>query len=211
MRSLIALLIWLASVTSLLAEEVIHFVALAGIKPGHEAKYDAFIEAVTPIWKRHGMTVITRARPVGPFRRHAGIVDLAVLRVESRRGFYAYANDPDYKALQPQRLASLDFLSVFDGKVDMTNQAGLRNSKMLRVWFVSQPGSNWGKVLNEDLSQPTDAAISINLGVVGRVKGDLDDTLDKTRTIHVEAVDTTHPAQPPYLGGLYVVSGPRLN
>jgi len=209
-RAIVTLLLWLTAMAPAFAEDIIHFVALAGIKPGKETQYDAFIKAVIPVWKRHGMSVVARARPVTPFHRHAGVVDLAVLRVERRSGFHAYSNDPHYKALQPQRLDAVEFLTVFDGKMDMSGEPGLRDSRMLRVWFVENPDAAWTKMLTGDLSEPLASALKIDLEIVGQVKGRLGKTLAKTRTIHIEAIDEIGPNRPVFPDGLYVVSGLRL-
>lgn len=210
MRAVVCVLIWLAATATAIAEETIHFVALAGIKPGKEAQYDAFIEAVTPIWKRHGMTVVARARPVGPLSYRQGPVDLAVLQVESRAGFYAYSRDPDYRALQPQRMDAVNLLAIFDGKASVST-VGLSKSSILRVWFVSQPGAAWAKMLASDLDTHDGSSFTLGLGVVGEVKGKLDEGLAQTRTIHIEALTgDKSPGQPPYLSGLHVVTGPRL-
>jgi len=209
-RAFVCTLVWLTATVAAIAEDTIHFVALAGVKPGKEAQYDAFIEGVTPIWKRHGMTVVARARPVGPFSYREGPVDLAVLRVKSRAGFYAYSRDPDYRALQPQRADAVNLLAIFDGKARMA-VTGLSDSPALRVWFVSQPGAAWAKMLAGDLKSDDGSSFMISLGIVGEVKGKLDEGLAQTRTIHIEALSgDKSPGQPPYLAGLHVVTGPRL-
>ncbi len=210
MRAIVCALIWLATTAAATAEDTIHFIALAGIKPRRETQYDAFIEEVTPIWKRHGMTVLARARPVGPLSYGEGPVDLVILRVESRAGFYAYSRDPDYRALQPQRADAVNLLAIFDGKAGMA-ATGLSDSPDLRVWFVSQPGALWAKMLAGDLKNDDGSSLTINVGIVGEVKGELDESLAQTRTIHIEALSgDKSPGQPPYLAGLHVITGPRL-
>ncbi len=211
MRQLFALLFLFATATPSSAQDVIHFVALAGIKPGKQAQYDTFIHAVTPVWKRHGMTVLARARPVGPFPQHKGLVDLAVLRVVSRDGFYAYANDPDYKALRSLRAEAVDFLTIFDGNVDMSSEPAINTSAALRVWFFADQKSQPAKALLAELSKRPDGFLPIKLGVVGRVKGHLDKTLQQTRLILVETFDDHSTGQPASPDGVYVVSGPRLH
>ncbi|MGI9354495.1 MAG: hypothetical protein ACR2PF_04955 [Rhizobiaceae bacterium] len=210
MRPFFALTLWLAAIGTTYAENTIHFVALAGIKQGKEAQFDAFIKAVTPIWKRHGMTVVARARPVTPFLYRQGPVDLTVLKVESRTGFYAYMRDPDYRALQPQRLDAVDLLGVFDGTVENANEASLLDSPLLRVWFVSRPGAAWAKMLASDLDSQDGSSLRVDLGVIGEVVGTLGDRVSKARTIHIETLENKSPVQPPYLEGLHVVWCPRM-
>lgn len=95
----------------------IHFIALAQIAPGGAASYNRFLKRVDPIWKRHGMTVVSRFSGSGALGAQDGTCpyDVAVLHVRSRAGFNAYLRDPDYRAIRAMRLNALDMLLIFDG------------------------------------------------------------------------------------------------
>ena len=118
---LAALLSALSAVATARAEGL-HFISVAWIPSEKQQQYDSFSQAVTPIWARHGMKALLRAKVVGALAggdEGDNEIDLpseiAILSVASRASFENYIADPDYRAIRPQRLDAVRQMIVLEG------------------------------------------------------------------------------------------------
>ena len=97
--------------------EPLTFLALASVRD--EVRYERFVEAVEPIWRRHGMRVIARMA-----LEDADYHDAIFIAVDSREGFNAYIADPDYKAIAKDRIEAVDALVILEGPSSSLNVPG---------------------------------------------------------------------------------------
>ena len=122
---LAALLSALSAVATARAEGL-HFISVAWIPSEKQQQYDSFSQAVAPIWARHGMKALLRAKVVGALAggdedddRGGDEIDLpteiAILSVASRASFENYIADPDYRAIRPQRMDAVRQMIVLEG------------------------------------------------------------------------------------------------
>lgn len=142
--------------------EPIYFISVAEISPDKHAQYDRFVEDVTPIWRRHGMSVIARLRTVDAlgFSGHdLAPTEIAVLRGETRAGFNAYIADPDYRAISSSRLDAVTRLIILEAK--------LRSSA--RLEFLSK--LPMGALVFSPSASTSNANLHLDVTLVAPVKG----------------------------------------
>ncbi|MDD9908736.1 MAG: hypothetical protein OXR62_03505 [Ahrensia sp.] len=182
MRLVLVLLFALCVPPAHASQRSIVFVAIAQIKAGQEPRYDAFIEAITPVWNRHGMHVLARARPVRSTSANIispdSVVDIAVLGVTSRAGFHDYLSDPDYQGLKGDRLVAVDALIIVDGHTDATSSPPATADQLV-VRLQSVDGSRNRAIIRKD------SAFSIVIDEVAAVKGAVSPSLAKAKRVSI--------------------------
>lgn len=121
----------------------LHFISVAWIPPEKQEQYDSFSQSVAPIWARHGMKALLRAKVVGALAgdQQGQEVDLpsevAVLSVASRQDFENYIADPEYRAIRTQRTESVRQMIVLEGTpTDDTDNPIFATAPQFAMTFV---------------------------------------------------------------------------
>jgi uncharacterized protein (DUF1330 family) len=119
----------------------LHFVSLAWVNPDKQVQYDRFNQLVAPIWARHGMEVLLRAKVIGALNGgdpNELPSEIAVLRIASRTQFEDYIADPAYRSIRPLRTEAVDRMTVLEG-TGITAEANPRLSTAPQFAMVFGP------------------------------------------------------------------------
>ncbi len=156
--------------------EPLYFVSLANIKTNSQIEYERFVTAVIPIWKRHNMDVVLRLKIDADGRTTQDLLnlnDVAVLKVRSRKDFYAYIEDPDYQKIKRNRMNAVEFFAVMEGnEANLERLDEVRRFDILQVVFRRQHSFHNG--------------ISVNINHAGQVKGPISRFLKSVHSIVIE-------------------------
>lgn len=160
--------------------ESVYFVSVAKLAEGKQRHYDRFLKAVAPIWKRHGMEVLLRARTVDAVTRgdvSGSPTEIGVLRVDSYENFQAYFADPDYSKIKQSRLDAVDNFVVLEGKaINIDGLSFLAKAPMAATVFNTTAPSN------------TDPSLELEISGVGQVKGPVGEFLKQVKNIQIHAL-----------------------
>lgn len=180
MSRLFTLVLSLLTMVTACFAEPSHFVALSWVTPDKQAQYEGLIKAVAPIWKRHGLTVLTRSRTIdvlGGDPNWAIPSEVTLLRVESMAGFQAYLDDPEYKKIRKTRLDAVDAMIVLEGQARGEDRSQFIASAPLTAFlFDGETG---------DDSPPH---LQLSMTASGSIKGAVDTLFDGVKTVRIVAL-----------------------
>ena len=173
--------IFFAPVTASTAQaEPVFFVSVAKLADDKQRHYERFLRAAAPIWKRHGMEVLLRARTVDAMFQ-GGVsgspTEIGILRVDSYENFQAYIADPDYSKIKQSRLDAVDNFVVLEAKA--INHDGLR-------FLAKAPMA--AAVFNTTSHTNTDPSLELQISSVGQVKGPVSEFLRQVKNVQVHAL-----------------------
>ena len=97
--------------------EALYFTYLTKISSGQQQTFERFLNEVQPIWDRHEMTVLARARIVdayGTLGDGFAPTEFGLLRAANRNAFNAYLSDPDYESIKELRTNSAEYFFVLE-------------------------------------------------------------------------------------------------
>lgn len=152
-----------------------YFIAVGEVNTERAQDYETFLEKVAPVWGRHGMGLVLRAKTRFVLEAQGEPVptDIAVLRYESRAGFNAYLRDPDYEAIKDLRTGAMESLAIMEAQAGrMDGLKFIANTPMALVQFSGQP---------TELSAP---AFVLKVDLVAPVKGDMAQGWRAVRQVH---------------------------
>ena len=181
---LMALFSALSAVSTARAQSL-HFISVAWIPPENQEKYDSFSQAVTPIWTRHGMKALLRAKVVGALAGDQPdlIADLpsevAVLQVASRQDFENYIADPEYRAIRSQRTEAVRQMIVLEG----TPEEGA-----ITPIFETAPQFAMTFAESQPTAEAAKPAFKIQIELAGSIKGEVPSPFDSRPQISLFAL-----------------------
>ena len=155
--------------------EAVYFVSFAWIKPDHLGQYEAFLRSVNPIWQRHKMKVLTRAKVVHVLAGDEQAQppdEIALIQAASMEDFRSYIADPDFQSIKQMREDSVDQMLVLEGYVRREPKYDFIKS-LPKLAFVIESFSS---------AQET-ALIDIGITVRGTIKGQLSPPLSESQFV----------------------------
>ncbi|MCJ8310196.1 MAG: DUF1330 domain-containing protein [Rhizobiaceae bacterium] len=144
----------------------LHFISVAWIPAEKQAQYDAFSRQVIPIWQRHGMTPLLRAKVIGALAAEEGTklpTEIAILRVASRQDFENYIADPDYRAIRKLRTDAVEQMIVLEGTPALTTDNPI---------LATAPQFAMTFDLNEEADGTSNLVFDMPVTLVGSIKGE---------------------------------------
>ena len=144
----------------------LHFISVAWIPAEKQAKYDAFSRQVMPIWQRHGMTPLLRAKVIGALAAVEGTklpTEIAILRVASRQDFENYIADPDYRAIRKLRTDAVEQMIVLEGTPVLTTDNPI---------LATAPQFVMTFDLNDEADGASNLVFDMQVTLAGSIKGE---------------------------------------
>ena len=163
--------------------EGLHFISVAWIAPEKQQQYDSFSQAVTPIWARHGMKALLRAKVVGALAGGENAIDLpseiAILSVASRASFENYIADPDYRAIRPRRMDAVRQMIVLEGTPEPSEDNPL---------FDTAPQFAMTFGASTEATDAPAAAFRMRVELAGSIKGEVPKLFDSRPLVSLFAL-----------------------
>ncbi|MEE9374718.1 MAG: DUF1330 domain-containing protein [Rhizobiaceae bacterium] len=172
----IATLGWVVSAQA----ETLYFVSVATLAHDKREQYEEFLQKVAPLWRKHNMKILIRARIVEAVA--VGDIsdaphEIGILEVASRKDFQAYLADADYQLIKQQRSDAMENFVVLEG---VASQLGalkyLSKTPMAAI------------VLSTKHIKPSKVSLSLSIQLAGQVKGPVSNFLKKMNSIQVHAL-----------------------